>query len=66
MRLSFVVKLQQEFLGRKEWDTAELVKVFLVIRHYHIATGSQGALVLQHVLEVLDGITDGIPHIRWC
>ena len=50
----FVVELQQEILGRKKRQTAELVEVFLVIRYHYVAASSQGTLVLQHVLEVLD------------
>ncbi|MBR1789578.1 MAG: hypothetical protein IJ762_10400 [Bacteroidaceae bacterium] len=30
------------------------MKVFLVVRHYHIAASSQRTLVLQHVLIVFD------------
>jgi hypothetical protein len=52
--LSFVVELQQELFGREEGNSAELVKVLLVVCHYHITASGQGALVLEHVLEVLN------------
>ena len=52
--LSFVVELQQELFGREEGNSAELVEVLLVVCHYHITASGQGALVLQHVLEVLN------------
>lgn len=57
--LSFVVELQQELLGRKERQAAELMEVFLVVRHHHVASGSQSTLVLQHVLKVLDRVIQG-------
>ena len=54
--LFLIFYLQQELFGRKKGQLAELLEVALVVRDDDIATRSQSALVLQHVLVVLHWI----------